>query len=119
MLCTGAAFVMKSSCLVLQSNLSVAEMLYSGHLLIGDTFSWKRSNHGQTLIENPYIADTFIEDNCYSGHNLLAPCEKFKSIYLFIADTPYLYFLKNKNKLLLDFQVFVFDNTLFFYIYFL
>ena len=119
MLCTGAAFAMKSSCLVLQSNLSVAEMLYSGHLLIADTFSWKRSNHGQTLIENPYIADTFIEDNCYSGHNLLAPCEKFKSIYLFIADTPYLYFLKNKNKLLFDFQVFVFDNTLFFYIYFL
>ena len=48
-------------------------MLYSGHPVIADTFSWNRPNHGKTLIEKPlYIG------HIYSVHNLLAPREKFK-----------------------------------------
>ena len=62
---------------MLQSNLSIAAMLYSGHLFITDTFSWNRPNHGQTLIENPYIADTFIADTCDSGRKFLEPPEHF------------------------------------------
>ena len=40
----------------------------------------------------------FIVDDCYSGHNFLAPRENFKAIYLFIVDTSY-FLWKNKNKL--------------------
>ena len=35
----------------MQSNLSLADMLYSGHLVTPDTFSWNRLSHGQTLME--------------------------------------------------------------------
>ena len=36
-------------------------------------------------------------------------------IYLFVVDTPY-FLWENKNKLLFDFHVFLFDNLLSFYI---
>ena len=40
------------------------------------------SGTGQIMVKlsqrNPYIADMFIADNCYSGHNFLAPGEKIK-----------------------------------------
>ena len=42
----------------IQSNLSLADMLHNGDLVIEDTFLSNRLNHGQTLIENPL----------YSGH---------------------------------------------------
>ena len=35
-----------------------ADMLYSGHLVIADTFSWSRLNRNQTFREKPV----------YSGH---------------------------------------------------
>ena len=44
------------------SNLFIADLL---HLSEADTFSWSRSNHGKTLIENLYIAGTFTVENCY------------------------------------------------------
>ena len=69
----------------IQSNLSIVVMLQSGHLVIADNFSWNQPYHGQTLIEK----HTFTADSCYSGHKLLAPHEKFKSSYPFIADAPY------------------------------
>ena len=50
---------------VLQPNLSIVDMLYSGHHAITDTFSWNRPNHGQTIIENPLYTGHF-----YSGHLL-------------------------------------------------
>ena len=41
----------------LQSNLSVADMLYSGYLVIADIFSQNWPNHGQTVKEkSPYSA---------------------------------------------------------------
>ena len=58
---------------VLQSKLSIADMSYSVHLVIADTFQWKRPNHGQTLIEK-----TLYSGHVYSGHNFLAPRENFK-----------------------------------------
>ena len=61
----------------LQSNLSIADMLYGGHRVTANTFSWNRSNHSQTLIENPNIVHPFIAGNCYGGHSLLAPRENF------------------------------------------
>ena len=42
----------------LPSNLSIADRLYSEHLVIADAFQWNRSNHDQTLTEKPL----------YSGH---------------------------------------------------
>ena len=54
----------------------IADMLYSGHLVIADTFSRNGPNHGQTLIEiHLYIADSFIADTCYSGHIFSEPRE--------------------------------------------
>ena len=49
----------------LQSNLSIADMLYSGHLVIADIFSRNGPNNGQTLIEIPLYSGQF-----YSGHLL-------------------------------------------------
>ena len=66
-----------------QSNLPIADILYSRHLVIADTFSWNRPNHCQILIEKSlyrgYIVDTFLVGNRYSGHNFFAPREQFKS----------------------------------------
>ena len=49
----------------MQSNLSIAGMLYNGHLVIADIFLRNRSNHVQTLIEKPLHSGHF-----YSGHLL-------------------------------------------------
>ena len=38
---------------LVQWNLSIADMLYSGHLSIADTFPKNGWNHGQSLIEKP------------------------------------------------------------------
>ena len=43
---------------VVQSCLPIADMLYSGHLVIAANFSWNQPNHVQNLIEKPM----------YSGH---------------------------------------------------
>ena len=40
-----------------QWNLSIADMLYSGQLSIADTFPKNGLNHGQSLIENLFVAD--------------------------------------------------------------
>ena len=49
----------------IQSNLSIEEILCSGHLVIADRFSRNRRNPGQTLIANPLYSGHF-----YSGHSL-------------------------------------------------
>ena len=59
---------------VLQSNLSIKEILYSWHLVIADIFPMNGPNHGQSLNRG----------HLYSGQlllraQLLAPCEKFTS----------------------------------------
>ena len=46
--------------IILQSHLSIADMLCNGHLIIGDTFLWNWQNHGQTLIEKPPFWAKFI-----------------------------------------------------------
>lgn len=49
----------------LQSNLSIADMVYNGHLVKVNTVSRNQSNHGQTLRNSQrklYIADTFMAD---------------------------------------------------------
>ena len=48
-----------------QSNLSIVDMLYSGHLVIADTFLRDRPNHGQILLEKFLYSGYF-----YSGHLL-------------------------------------------------
>ena len=35
-------------------------MLYISHSVIGDSFSWKRPNHDQTLIEKPLCSDLYF-----------------------------------------------------------
>ena len=47
----------------IQSNLSIADMLYSGHLVIADTFLRNRPNNGQTLIEKPLYKGHFYSGN--------------------------------------------------------
>ena len=51
--------------LFVQSNLSIADMLYNGHLVIADTVLRNRPNRCQTLIEKPLYSGHF-----YSGHLL-------------------------------------------------
>ena len=46
----------------LQSNLSIADMLYNGHVLVAHTLR-NRPNHSQTLKEKPLYSGHF-----YSGH---------------------------------------------------
>ena len=53
--------------ILIQSNLSIAEILYNGHLIIADTFLRNQPNHGQTLTEKPLN----------SGHLFWAPGEHF------------------------------------------
>ena len=51
---------------VLQSNLSIKEILYSWHLVIADIFPKNRPNHGQSLNRKPLYRGHF-----YSGQLLL------------------------------------------------
>ena len=51
--------------IMIQSNLSKADILYSGHLVIVDRFSGNWPNPGQTLIANPVQSGHF-----YRGHSL-------------------------------------------------
>ena len=82
---------------ILHWNLSIADTLYSGHLVIADTFSRNWTNHGQTLIEKPLYSGHF-----YSGHLVIADTFFWNRVdisyisYLSIADT--LIFL-GKNKI--------------------
>ena len=71
----------------MQSNLSIADMLYNRRLVIAETVLRNRPNNGQTLIENLYIADIFIADICFSGHFFWTPLEHFGQNYLLRANT--------------------------------
>ena len=75
-----------------QSNLSIEDMLYSGHLVVADTFQWNRLNHGQNLIEKPL----------YSGHlcsGQLLQRAQFKFTTL-LQRTTHIFLWKSINKLL-------------------
>ena len=92
----------------LQSNLSIADMLQSGHLIIADNFQWNRPNTVKLSQKNLYIAD-----NCCSGHKFLALLEKFKSnLPLYSEHSIFLW--KNKNKLRFNLKMFLFDTLLYF-----
>ena len=54
--------------LFVQWNLSIADMLYSGHQDLADTFCSDWENHGQTLIKNPLYSGQFTADTRYNGH---------------------------------------------------
>lgn len=85
-------------------------MLYNGHLCIGDTFLRNRSNHGQTLVEKPLYSGYF-----YSGKIILAPHERLEpNLPLYSGHTAY--FMWENKKLLFDFQIFLLDTLLYFYI---
>ena len=89
-----------------QSNLSITDMLYSGHLVIMETFSQNRQNKLMVKLsqKNSYIANTFIADNYYRRHKFLATCEKFKSSLPFWRVHP-IFHRENENKLLFDFYL--------------
>ena len=53
--------------------------------------------------EDPYLANTFIVDNYYSGHNFLAQCENFKPNLLLYSGQP-----------IFNFQMILFDPFLYF-----
>ena len=63
--------------------------------------------------KDPYLANTFIVDNCYSGDNFLALCENFKPNLPHYSGHP-IFLWKNKNKLLFSFQMFLFDPLFYF-----
>ena len=52
---------------LLQSNLSIVDMIYNRHLVILDNFLENKLNHGQTLAEKSltYIADTCIAETIF------------------------------------------------------
>ena len=52
--------------------------VYSGHAIQRTLFRGTGRITVKLSQKNPYIVDNFIADNCYSGHNTLAPREKFK-----------------------------------------
>ena len=54
-----------------------------------DTFSWNRSNHGETLKEEPLHSRHFYSRRCYGRHSFLVPREKFKPNLFSIAGTPH------------------------------
>ena len=90
--------------IVIQSKLSIADMLHNRHLVIVDISLRNRPNHGQTLIEIPLYSGHF-----YSGHFVIAGTF-FKhrvyilgKIYLLIADTLWLVGkIENTWKVLFD-----------------
>ena len=45
---------------LIQSNLPIPDKLYSGHLVIADTFSWIRLNQGQIYIEKPLCSGQLL-----------------------------------------------------------
>ena len=53
---------------IIQSNLYIADMLYSGHLFITDNFSGTGRITVKTLQNNLYITDTYIADTVHNGH---------------------------------------------------
>ena len=71
---------------LLQSNLSIVDMIYNRHLVILDNFLENKLNHGQTLAEKSltYMADTCIAETIFR-HRV----KNSSQIYLFTADTPY------------------------------
>ena len=60
-------------------------MLYNGHLVIADTFSRNRPNHGQTLIGKPLYSGHF-----YSGHLLQRTFGHFGQNFPLTANTLWL-----------------------------
>ena len=60
--------VIDVSFLHIQSNLSIANILYSKHLVIGDRISRNRPNLVKLPSQTFYIADSFIVDTHYSRH---------------------------------------------------
>ena len=67
-----------------QSYLSIADILYSGHLAIADRIFWSRQNPYKFLIKKPLYSG-----HGYSGHLVIADkiFHHFDQLYLFIADT--------------------------------
>ena len=70
----------------------------------------KHSKKSQTLIEKHLYNEHLLQRTGFLG-----PCEKFKPNMPLYSDTPY-FLCDDKNKLLFDFQVFLFDTLLYFYI---
>ena len=90
-------------------------MLYSIHRVMAETFFGTGQVTFKLSQQIPCIVNIFMADYCYSGHNFLAPRENFRPNLPLMADIPY-FLRENKNKPLLDFQMFLFDTLLYFYI---
>ena len=88
-------------------------MLYNEHLARADTFLRNRPNHGQTLIKNFYIADTFIAGICYSGHFFEHRVSILSKNFLLLAETLWLVG-KKRNTCMLNLTYF-FTLTLTFF----
>ena len=75
--------------MTIQLNLSIADMLYSGHLSMADTIRRNGWNHSHSLIEKPLYRDR------NSGHLSIADTILWNQwhfcieIYLCIADSYY------------------------------
>ena len=97
--------------LEIRSNLSIADMLYSGHFFVEPAES-RSNSHRKTPIQWTILQRTIVTADTIHWHHMKSSSQ----IYLFTADT--LYFLwENKRKLLFNFQFFVFDNFLSLYIW--
>ena len=85
----------------IQSNLSIADMLYIGHIVTADIFSWNQPNHDR----KPLHSGHFYSGQLLWETHFLAKREKFKPNLPLYSGHP-IFWGKFKIKLLLDFQIF-------------
>ena len=78
-----------------------------------DTFSWNRSNHGETLKEEPLHSGHFYSRRCYGRHSFFSTTWKVQAKFILYSRHS-TFFVENKNKLLLFFQMFLFNTLLYF-----
>ena len=52
--------------MLLQSNVSIADMLYNGHVVIADTFLKEMAKSRSNSHRKTSLLDSFIVDICYS-----------------------------------------------------
>ena len=100
-----------SFAILLQSNLSVADMLYSGYLVIADIFSQNWPNHGQTVKEKlPYSAHFQLLQRTqfvWYGVKSLSQIYLFKTaLYIFCGKIKINYYLISNSFHLIHFSTF-------------
>ena len=76
---------------LIQPNLSIADMLRSGHFMVAETFSWNRLNHGQTLIEKPGYSGHFCSGQSLQRTQFFGTTWKFLTEFSSSQGAPHIF----------------------------